>query len=134
MLDGFIAPVVNSLTVGHPSPRGLFEQTCKLLGHYPAHVLEAAARQMTLDRKVWISAKDLSEPIRKAMLLVKRWQITPEMPEHWAAWMAYHLAEKAGGKGPGWASYCEKTGYFPELTEWPPAYSRGQLSAAEVAA
>lgn len=122
VLDTFITPVINSLTVRHPSPRGLFEQTCKLLGHYPLKLLELAARQMILDRKVWCSAKDVTEPVRRALPMAKQWRIAPDMPEHWAAWKAHHLAGK--GRGPTWVHYCEGQGYFPELTEWPPGHFR----------
>jgi hypothetical protein len=134
VLNAFIAPVSKSLEVRHSSPRRLFEETCKLLAQYPPHFLEIAARQMALDRKVWVSARDLSEPISKALPLAKQWRIRPDMPEHWAAWKAYHLREK-GGKGPDWVRYCEAgQGYFFELTEWPPGQGQGQLSAGEVAA
>ena len=83
---------------------------------------------MILHRKVWVSAKDLTEPLRKALPLAKQWRIRPEMREHWLAWKAHYVAQKKGD----WLSYCEKsTGYLFELTEWPPGHWRNNGETAE---
>jgi hypothetical protein len=123
ILELFVTPVVNSLTVRHDNPRGLFEETIKefeRLGyHRSEQVLRNAAQHMVTTRKVWSAVKDAHEAIKAALPLSKQFKIRPEMTNHWAAWKAHY---QAAGKS-SYARFCEGQGYFWELTEWPPGHS-----------
>jgi len=114
VLDAFIVPVLNCVTIGHPQPKGLLGEICKALAEYPDRLLAIAAAHFTTERKKLVSKKDVLDAVKavypKAVLKIGR--------EHpgFAAWLAFFTAKGMTGR----INLASNQGFVWELTEFPP--------------
>lgn len=128
LIDHFLVPLCTgpgAIRLSHRDPRGLVREVCGLkeLHALPHRALAEIARILRSERSKLSQAKNVTDVLSRALTQVPKIRIVPQMTEQWAAWMAHYKAQvPASHKGWSYATYCEKQGWFSELTEFPPGH------------
>lgn len=120
ILDHLIGPLSRAIIVQAKDHKDLFAEICALkeLADLPNRALDELARQIKHDRTKLVVVKNVQDYLDKALRLVPRIKIFPDMTAQWTAWTLHYNAVNRSK----YAEYCEKQGWFSELTEYPPGH------------